>query len=68
MQSAFAIALFHGFVVLLTSNIVKLLQGCPLCLKEGYREEAPYSELPSTGTITLPLALFFEPESERAKR
>ena len=41
MQSEFAIALFHGFRVLPISNIVELLQGCSLCLKEGNREEEP---------------------------
>ncbi len=34
-------ALFHGFGVLPISNIVELLQGCSLCLKEGNREEEP---------------------------
>ena len=74
-------ALFHGFGVLPISNIVELLQGCSLCLKEGNREEEPvlriaidqcqntgakHSQRPSTGTISPLLELSFEPDSERA--
>lgn len=77
----FAMALFHGFGVLPISNIVELLQGRSLCLKEGNREEEPvlriaidqcqntgakHSQRPSTGTISPLLGLSFEPDSERA--